>query len=466
MFAALSGRLQRTFKGLARQGVLTESGVDQALADVRKALLEADVALPAVRKLIADVREQAVGRDVLKSVSPADQVVKIVHDALVDALGGSDSSPLRIDSPPAVILMVGLQGSGKTTSSAKLARHLQSTKERRVLLAALDTRRPAAMEQLATLGARAEVETLPILPGQTAGEIADRAIDAGRRGGFDIVILDTAGRMAVDDELMAEVADIRDRARPKETLLVVDSLTGQDAVRVAEAFDGKLGVTGVILTRLDGDGRGGAALSMRAAIGKPIRFAGVGENIGDFEPFHPDRIASRIVGMGDIVSLVEKAEANLELDDQRSMRRMERGHFDMNDMRVQFRGMSRLGDMKGLLQHLPGLGKVGGGRMPDMGLSLRRNLAAIDSMTEQERRNPDILQASRKRRIAAGSGIEVSDVNRLLRMHGLVASVIRQSARNGTDPGQSMQEVLQQALSGQAMPRRMAGGRRKRVRLR
>ena len=462
MFESLSSRLRGAFGALTRRGALTEASVDEALAEVRRALLDADVALPVARDFVARVREKAVGQDVLSSVTPGQQVVKIVHDELVEALGGTESAPMRIDSPPAVVLMVGLQGSGKTTTSAKLARHLSERERKKVLLAALDTRRPAAMEQLATLGERAGIEALPIVPGQDPVAIARRATEAAQRGGFDVAILDTAGRMTVDDALMAESAAVRDAAQPRETLLVADSLTGQDAVRVAEAFDRTLGLTGVILTRLDGDGRGGAALSMRSTTGKPIRFAGVGEGIDDLEVFRPERIASRIVGMGDIVSLVEKAKERLEDRGERTALRMQKGRFDLNDFRAQLRNVDRMGGMTEVLDLIPGIKSVQKRVVNEF--QANRHVAIICSMTEQERRHPEVLQASRKRRIAAGSGTEVAEVNRLLRGYQFMADAVRQAARSGADAS-NFQEALHQAMTGGGIRARRAG-RKARRRLR
>ena len=460
MFESLSGSLRDAFDSLTRRGALSESSVDEALLEVRRALLDADVALPVARDFVARVREKAVGQEVLGSVTPGQQVVKIVHDELVHALGGGETAPMRIDSPPAVILMVGLQGSGKTTTSAKLARHLATREGKKVLLAALDTRRPAAMEQLEMLGQRAGIETLPIVPGQDAVAIARRAADVALRGGFDVAILDTAGRMAVDDALMAESAAVRDASSPRETLLVADSLTGQDAVRVAEAFDDTLGLTGVILTRLDGDGRGGAALSMRATTGKPIRFAGIGEGIDDLEAFRPERIASRIVGMGDVVSLVEQAQEKLQDQDERTVRRISKGRFDMNDFRNQLQGLEQMGGMAGILDKLPGMEALKGRMQPDM--DVRRHIAMICSMTEQERRHPELLQGSRKRRIAAGSGTNVAEVNRLVKAHRNFAGMVRQAARNGSGAG-GLEAAMQQMLAGGGAPR---GGPRRKARRR
>jgi signal recognition particle subunit SRP54 len=435
MFENLSGRLGGVFDKLTKQGALSEDDIRTALREVRVALLEADVSLPVARDFIRAVEAKAQGAAVTKSVTPGQQVVKIVHDELVRVLAGDGATPgLRIDSPPAPVLMVGLQGSGKTTTTAKLARRLKERDGKRVLMASLDTRRPAAMEQLAILGTQVGVDTLPIVPGQDAVAIAKRARQQAALGGYDVVMLDTAGRLHVDDALMAEVAAVRDATKPHETLLVVDGLTGQDAVNVAEQFDGRVGISGVILTRMDGDGRGGAALSMRAVTGKPIRFVGLGEKLDALEEFHPDRIAGRILGMGDIVALVEKAQETLEAEAaERMIRRFQKGQFTMNDLKAQLQQMQRMGGMQGVMGLMPGMGKLSK-QMDEAGLDdrmVRRQVALIDSMTKRERRNPDILQASRKRRIAAGAGLEVQELNRLLKMHRQMADVMKRMGGMG-----------------------------------
>ena len=434
MFETLSDRLSGVFGSLTRQGALSEEDISTALREVRVALLEADVSLPVARDFVRTVSEKARGQAVTKSVTPGQQVVKIVHDALIDMLRGEgEPGHLRIDSPPAPILMVGLQGSGKTTTTAKLARRLKEREGKRVLMASLDTRRPAAMEQLAILGTQVGVDTLPIVPGQDPVAIAKRARQQATLGGYDVVMLDTAGRLHVDDELMAEVAAVRDATKPHETLLVVDGLTGQDAVNVATEFDGRVGVSGVILTRMDGDGRGGAALSMRAVTGKPIKFVGLGEKLDALEEFHPDRIAGRILGMGDIVALVEKAQETLEVEAaERMMKRFQKGQFNMNDLKGQLLQMQKMGGMSGLMGMLPGMGKMQK-QMDEAGIDdklLRRQIALINSMTKKERRAPDLLQASRKRRIAAGAGLDVQELNRLLKMHRQMADVMKKMGKN------------------------------------
>ncbi|TPE48834.1 signal recognition particle protein [Amaricoccus solimangrovi] len=435
MFENLSDRLGGVFGKLTRQGALTDDDIATALREVRVALLEADVSLPVARNFVKSVTEKARGQAVTKSVTPGQQVVKIVHDELVHVLAGEGKSPeLRIDNPPAPVLMVGLQGSGKTTTTAKLAKRLKDREGKRVLMASLDTRRPAAMEQLAVLGTQVGVDTLPIVPGQTPVQIANRAKQQATLGGYDVVMLDTAGRLHIDDELMAEVEAVRDAAKPRETLLVVDGLTGQDAVNVAEQFDGRVGISGVVLTRMDGDGRGGAALSMRAVTGKPIRFVGLGEKMDALEEFHPERIAGRILGMGDIVSLVEKARETLEAEQaERMMKRFQKGQFNMNDLKGQLEQMIKMGGMSGLMGMMPGMQKMSK-QLDEAGLDdrmLRRQIALIDSMTKKERRNPDLLQASRKKRIAAGAGLEVSDLNKLLKMHRQMADVMKKMGGMG-----------------------------------
>jgi signal recognition particle subunit SRP54 len=435
MFENLSGRLSGVFDRLTKQGALSEDDVRTALREVRVALLEADVSLPVAHDFVRAVEAKALGQAVTRSVTPGQQVVKIVHDELVRVLAGDGETPeLRVDSPPAPVLMVGLQGSGKTTTTAKLARRLHERDGKRVLMASLDTRRPAAMEQLAILGTQVGVDTLPILPGQDAIAIAKRARQQAALGGYDVVMLDTAGRLHVDDELMAEVAAVRDATRPHETLLVVDGLTGQDAVNVAEQFEARVGISGVILTRMDGDGRGGAALSMRAVTGKPIRFVGLGEKLDALEAFHPDRIAGRILGMGDIVALVEKAQETLEAEAaERMIKRFQKGQFSMSDLKAQLLQMQKMGGMQGVMGLMPGMGKLSR-QMDEAGLDdrmIRRQIALIDSMTRRERRNPEILQASRKRRVAAGAGLEVQDLNRLLKMHRQMADVMKRMGGMG-----------------------------------
>ncbi|PPR25390.1 MAG: Signal recognition particle protein [Alphaproteobacteria bacterium MarineAlpha10_Bin1] len=419
MFDSLSSRLSTVFDKLTRHGALSESDVSTAMREVRVALLEADVALPVVKQFIEDAKAEALGGEVLKSVTPGQQVIKIVNDHLVKMLGGAGSVAINLAAePPAAILMVGLQGSGKTTTSAKLAKLLSEKENKRTLLASLDTRRPAAMEQLQVLGEQAGIDTLPIVLGEAPVAIAKRAMKTGREQGYDIVILDTAGRLHVDDELMDEVAAVRKAAKPVETLLVADALTGQDAVNVATQFKERVDVTGIVLTRVDGDGRGGAALSMRAVTGCPIKLIGVGEKLDALETFHPERIASRILGMGDVVSLVEKAQESIdEKDAIKLAKKVKKGSFDLNDLSSQLGQMRRMGGMDGLLGMLPGVGKVKK-QMAQANVdekSLDRMQAIISSMTKAERVKPKSLNGSRKRRIAAGSGTTVQDVNRLLK---------------------------------------------------
>lgn len=418
MFDSLSGRLGQVFDGLTRRGALGAAEVATAMRDVRIALLEADVALPVVKDFTARVTEEAVGAAVLKSVAPGQQVVKIVNDHLVEMLGGATVDIDIAAAPPAAVLMVGLQGSGKTTTTAKLGRFLSHSRRKRVLMASLDTRRPAAMEQLSVLGGQAAVDVLPAVAGQDAVALARRVMKAGGREGYDVVLLDTAGRMHADEALMAEAEAVRDACRPAETLLVADALTGQDAVNVARAFDERIGLSGIVLTRVDGDGRGGAALSMRAVTGRPIKLIGTGEGLDAIEPFHPDRIASRILGMGDVVSLVEKAQEGIDRKEAATLaRKARKGSFDLDDLSRQIDQMRRMGGMEGLLGMLPGVGKVKK-QLAEANVDLAvldRNRAIIGSMTPAERRNPKLLNGARKRRVAGGSGTSVQDVNRLLK---------------------------------------------------
>ncbi|MDT0681116.1 signal recognition particle protein [Roseicyclus sp. F158] len=435
MFESLSDRLSGVFERLTKQGALSEDDVKTALREVRVALLEADVSLPVARNFVKAVQDKATGQAVTKSVTPGQQVVKIVHDELIAVLTGEgEPGSLKIDNAPAPILMVGLQGSGKTTTTAKLAKRLKERQNKRVLMASLDVNRPAAMEQLAILGQQVGVDTLAIVPGERPEQIAQRAKTQASLGGYDVYMLDTAGRLHIDEALIAEAAAVRDIVKPRETLLVVDGLTGQDAVNVAEEFDGKIGVSGVVLTRMDGDGRGGAALSMRAVTGKPIKFVGLGEKMDAIEEFHPERIAGRILGMGDIVSLVEKAQQTIEAEQaEKMMKRLQKGHFSMNDLRMQLEQMMKMGGMEGVMGMMPGMGKMKG-KMGEAGFDdrmIKRQIALIQSMTKKERANPAILQASRKKRIAAGAGLEVQELNRLLKMHRQMADMMKKMGKKG-----------------------------------
>jgi signal recognition particle subunit SRP54 len=428
MFDSLSERLSAVLDRLTRRGALSEGDVDEALREVRRALLEADVALDVAREFAEQVRKRAVGVDVIKSVTPGQMVVKIVHDQLVETLG-SDAQSIDLNAPaPVVIMMVGLQGSGKTTTTAKVAKRLTEVAKRKVLMASLDTRRPAAMEQLAVLGQQVDVQTLPAVAGQTPVQIANRAVQAARLGGYDVVMLDTAGRITLDEAMMAEAAEVRRTANPHEVLLVADALTGQDAVNLARSFDERVGLTGIVLTRIDGDSRGGAALSMRAVTGKPIKLLGTGEKLDAIEDFHPSRIADRILGMGDIISLVEKAAQTIDAEKAaRVAEKMRKGAFDLADLREQITQMQQMGGMSGLMGMMPGIAKMKN-QLAERNLDetvLKRQVAIIDSMTPQERRNPDVLKASRKRRIAAGSGTKPEDINRLLKMHRTMADVMK-----------------------------------------
>jgi len=437
MFDTLTERLSKAFDSLTGRGVLSEKDVDAALREIRVALLEADVALPVVKDFVTKVRERAIGEDVIKAVAPGQQVVKIVHDALVDLLGGpGEPEGLSLEGePPVAILMAGLQGSGKTTTAAKLARRIQTKEKKKVLLASLDTRRPAAMEQLQQMAQQAEAGFLPIVPGQTAVEIARRAMNAGKLQGYDVVILDTAGRTSIDEELMAEAKAISDVARPRETLLVADALTGQDAVETARRFNERLPLTGLVLTRMDGDGRGGAALSMRHVTGLPVKFVGTSEKVDGLDVFDASRMAGRILGRGDIVSLVERAAEDVDKEKaERLAKKMAKGKFDLEDMADQFAQMQKMGGLAGIMGFLPGMNKAAQGQMAAAGLDdkmLKRQGAIISSMTREERRKPDLLKASRKRRIAAGAGVEVQDVNRLLKMHRQMADMMKKVGKKG-----------------------------------
>jgi signal recognition particle subunit SRP54 len=455
MFDSLSNRLNDVFDRLRGRGALTEDDVAAALREIRIALLEADVALPVVRDFVAGVREKAVGQGVLRSVTPGQMVVKIVHDHLVDVLGG-EAAPTQGDgldlnaTPPVGIMLVGLQGSGKTTTAAKIALRLKTRERKKVLMASLDVQRPAAQEQLAQLGRQVGVATLPIVAGERPVAITRRALDVARREGYDAVLYDTAGRLHVNEELMLEVAAVREAASPHQTLLVADAMTGQDAVNVAKAFGERAGVTGIVLTRIDGDARGGAALSMRAITGKPIVLLGTGEKIDALEPFHPDRIAGRILGMGDVVSLVERAAETADHDEaERLAAKLQKGNFDLDDLAAQLRQLRRMGGMGGVLGMLPGIGKIKkqlAGANIDEGI-VKRQEAILSSMTKAERKNPKLLNGSRRRRIAAGSGTEVQDINRLLKQYQDMAGMMKR-----------MQKLGQKGLMRHGLSALMPGG--------
>ncbi len=433
MFESLSDRLGGVFDRLRGRGALTEADVRAAMREVRVALLEADVALPVAREFVEKATEQAIGQNVLRSVTPGQQVVKIVHDALIAMLGADESDLLLDVAPPAVVMMVGLQGSGKTTTTAKIAKRLSGRDRKKVLMASLDVNRPNAQEQLATLGTQVEVATLPIIAGQQPVEIARRAMQAAKLQGFDVLMLDTAGRLHVDQALMDEMKAVADIARPQEILLVVDALTGQDAVNVAQNFSDQVPLTGVVLTRMDGDARGGAALSMRAVTGKPIKFAGTGEKLDALEAFHPERVAGRILGMGDVVSLVERAAESIQQEDaERMAMKMAKGQFDMNDLRGQLAQMRRMGGLGALAGMMPGMKKAQGALQQAGGDKILIHMdAMIGSMTVKERNKPELINAKRKIRIAKGSGTTVQDVNKLLKMHQEMSTAMKKIKKMG-----------------------------------
>ncbi len=433
MFSNLSNKLTGIFSKLRGRGLLTEADIDAVMREVRIALLEADVALPVVKDFITSLKAKAVGVEVIQNVNPAQMVIKLVNDHLTQLLG-SENQPLNLaTTPPAIIMMVGLQGSGKTTSTGKLALRLKTKQNKKVLVASLDIYRPAAQEQLKQVAAQAGIDALPIIPGQKPQEITERAIKEARLGGYDVLLLDTAGRLHIDGELMDELKQVKQLAEPIETLLVADSLTGQDAVNIAKTFHEQIGVSGLILTRVDGDGRGGAALSMRAVTGQPIKFIGVGEKLSEFEEFHPARIAGRILDMGDIVALVEKAaEAVDQKEAEQMAARMMEGQFDFNDLLDQMRKMKKMGGFGSMMNLLPGMGKLKEeieGKIDDK--MIARQEAIILSMTKQERKFPKLINASRRQRIARGAGVQVQDVNRILKQQMQMADMMKKMKKMG-----------------------------------
>lgn len=434
MFESLSNRLGGIFSGLSKRGALTEQDIDSAMREVRIALLEADVALPVVKEFISSLKEKALGAEVIKNVNPTQMVVKLVQDHLEELLGAETEELNLRAAPPVVILMCGLQGSGKTTSSGKLALWLKNKQNKKVMLASLDTQRPAAQEQLEILASQVQVDNLPIVKGENAVTITKRALKEAKLNGSDVLILDTAGRLHLDGELMDELVEVRDLSKPTETLLVADALTGQDAVTIAREFHEKIGVSGIILTRIDGDGRGGAALSMRHVTGQPIKFMGTGERPNEFEPFHPERIASRILDMGDVVSLVEKAAETIDRDEAEAMaKKMQSGIFDFNDLSKQLNQMNKMGGLGGLMKMLPGMGKLKS-QLDAAGMDdsiINRQQAIIGSMTKKERENPKLLNGSRKKRIAAGSGVEVMEVNKLIKAQQQMQTMMKKMKKMG-----------------------------------
>ncbi len=464
MFESLSDKLGNIFSSLRGKSRLSEEDVNAAAREIRVALLEADVALPVVKDFIESVKAKAVGADVIKSVTPGQMVVKIVHDALVEMLG-SESADLTFGPAPSAYLMIGLQGSGKTTTTAKIAKFLTERSRKKILMASLDTSRPAAQDQLKILGEQTGVATLEIIAGQTPVQIAERALKEARLGGYDIVMLDTAGRLAIDEALMEEVSAISKIANPVEKLLVADAMTGQDAVNVAKAFDERVGVTGIVLTRIDGDARGGAALSMRAVTGKPIKLLGVGEKWDALEPFHPDRIAGRILGMGDVVSLVERAAEAIEAEDaQRMAEKFNEGKFDFNDLLSQFRQMSKMGGVGALVKMLPGLGKMAA-QIENANIDdkvMKRQEAIILSMTKEERTKPQLLNASRRRRIAEGSGASVQDVNKLCKQQADMQTMMKRMKKMGMGKMMGMMKGMMgdkdAAMLDASMEEEMAAG--------
>ncbi len=432
MFDSLTDKLGSVFNKITSRGVLNEKDIDEAMREIRIALLEADVALPVVKDFIAKVKEQALGEKVVRSIQPGQMVVKIVHEELIKVLG-SDESALNFNTvPPAVILMSGLQGSGKTTTSAKLARLLG--KKRKIMLASLDVYRPAAQEQLEQLATQIGCASLPIIKEQKPLDITKRALETAKKGGCDVLILDSAGRLHIDNELMDELIEVKKLANPIETLLVADAMMGQDACNVAKEFNEKLGVSGIVLTRIDGSSRAGAALSMRMIAGVPIKFLGTGEKIDEFEEFHPDRIAGRILGQGDVISLVETAMEKIDREEADKMaQQMMKGKFDLNDLLAQIRQIQKLGSLGGIMSMIPGLSKFKN-QIENAGIGddlIKKQEAIILSMTLKERKNPDLIKASRKKRIAAGAGVEVHEVNKLLKQYEQMASMMKKFGQGG-----------------------------------
>lgn len=454
MFGSLTDKLGNIFDKLRGRGALSVEDVQAAMREIRVALLEADVALPVVKDFIARASERAIGQEVLSSVTPGQQVIKIVHDTLVESLG-SEFVPLAQSAAPSIYLLVGLQGAGKTTSAGKLAKRLKENDRKKVLMASLDVKRPGAQQQLEQLGQQLDVATSPIIAGQQPLDITKRALTEAKTGGYDVLILDSAGRLSIDDALMAEIAEVKAIANPVETLLVADSMTGQDAVNTAKNFNERIGITGIILTRVDGDARGGAALSMRQITGQPIRFLGTGEKMDALEPYHPDRLASRILDMGDVVSLVEKAAEAIDQQQAADMAaKMQKGQFDLEDYIAQLDQMNKLGGMGGLLGMLPGMSKIKSA-IEDHDLEnkvFKKHRAMVYSMTPAERRNPKILNASRKRRIAKGSGTSANELNQFLKQHQQMQDMMKKFKKLG-------QKGFLRSGLGSMMGGNMGGGR-------
>lgn len=453
MFNSLSNNLSNVFNKLKKRGIITESDLNTAMREVRIALLEADVALPVAKEFIKQVKEKALGQEVIKSVSPTDMIIKIVNDHLEELLQHENSELNFSNTPPITYMMVGLQGSGKTTTAGKLALHLKEKHNKKILLVSCDTYRPAAQDQLALLAQQIEVTSLPIIKEETPEQITKRALKVGKTEGYDIIILDTAGRLHIDDPLMEEIKSLNSLSTPSETLLVVDALTGQDAVNVAKHFNEALSITGIILTRIDGDARGGAALSMKNITGSPIKFLGSGEKITELEPFHADRIASRILGMGDVVSLVERAAETVSEEETKSLtQKIKKGQFDFNDLAKQFKTMRKMGGIGNIMSMMPGIGKFKD-KIDEAGVNdqfIKRQEAIIHSMTTKERRNPKLINASRKQRIAKGAGQSIQDVNRLIKQHKQMSTVMKKFSK--MDKKSLMRSGLGNMLGGKLPP--------------
>ena len=457
MFDSLSEKLGNVFTKLRGKASLSDNDVMAVSREIRIALLEADVALPVVKDFITTIKDKTIGQDVIKGINPAQQIIKIVHDALVDMLG-SESSNLEFTTPPCAYLMVGLQGSGKTTTTAKIARLITKDNGKKVLMASLDIYRPAAQEQLAILGEQTDIATLPIIKGQKPLDIAKRAMDTARKEGYDVVILDTAGRLSIDEILMKEVEDIKALAKPIETLLVADAMTGQDAVNTAKTFNERVELSGIILTRIDGDARGGAAMSMKAVTGKPIKLIGVGEKWDAIEAFHPERVAGRILGMGDVVSLVEKAAANVDQAEAFKMaKKLKKGQFDFNDLLSQIHQMSKMGGMGALLKLMPGLSSMAG-KLEEAGMNdgmMKKQEAIILSMTPKERAKPDLMNGSRKKRIAAGSGTTVQEINMLVKQQKQMRTMMKRMRKMGKG---NMMGMMKDMMGGKTDELEMLAG--------
>ena len=450
MFEQLSDKLQGTIKRLRGQARLTDENIVEAMREVRIALLEADVSLPVVKSFVTTVKEKALGTDVSKSLNPGQQIIKVVHEELVEFMGAANDALNLAQQPPAVILMAGLQGAGKTTTVGKLANMLKNREGKRVMVTSADIYRPAAIEQLRVLAESIDVEFFPSDENQTAINIATNALDAAKRSVADVLIIDTAGRLHVDNELMTEIQAVHQAVDPVETLFVVDSMTGQDAVNSAKAFDEALPLTGVILTKTDGDARGGAALSLRHVTGKPIKFLGISEKIDGLEAFHPDRVASRILGMGDVLTLIEEAEQKLDVKEaERFAKKIKKGRgFDLEDYRAQIQQMNKMGDISSLIDKIPGMGnmKIPEGALGGMSSEFNKNVAIINSMTPQERQFPALIKGSRRKRIALGSGTQVQDVNRLLKQFTQMQKMMKKMGNKG-----KMKKMMR-GMGGGGMP--------------